>query len=151
MAELPGLRALARDFQGRQDLRCTRVFSIDPPSARDLDDALSVMAHADGTFDVGVHIADVSHFVRRACGRRHSSSLFTLLCSFSCEVWSRARAESEAEQVAAGTMASTAAQTVHPACGSIAGYHSGMTGLQSSVNNCLQLPISTRVHGRTPS
>ena len=68
MAELPGLRVLARDFQGRQDLRCTRVFSIDPPSARDLDDALSVTAHADGTFDVGVHIADVSHFVRRAAG-----------------------------------------------------------------------------------
>lgn len=52
------------DFTGRRDLRQTRIFSIDPPTARDLDDALSIDALTDGTFSVGVHIADVSHFVR---------------------------------------------------------------------------------------
>ena len=40
-----------------------RIFSIDPPTARDLDDALSIEALPGGTFRVGVHIADVAHFV----------------------------------------------------------------------------------------
>jgi len=40
-----------------------RVFSIDPPTAKDLDDALSVEALADGSLRVGVHIADVAHFI----------------------------------------------------------------------------------------
>lgn len=64
MAELPGLRALSGDLRRRRDLRARRIFSIDPPTARDLDDALSVEALPDGSFEVGVHIADVSHFVR---------------------------------------------------------------------------------------
>lgn len=40
------------------------MFTIDPPTARDLDDALSVQPMPNGNFRVGVHIADVSHFVR---------------------------------------------------------------------------------------
>ena len=40
-----------------------RIFSIDPPTARDLDDALSIEALPAGTFRVGVHIADVAFFV----------------------------------------------------------------------------------------
>ena len=40
-----------------------RIFSIDPPTARDLDDALSIEPLAGGTFRVGVHIADVTYFV----------------------------------------------------------------------------------------
>ena len=43
---------------------CARIFSIDPPTARDLDDALSVEPLPNGNFQVGVHIADVAHFVR---------------------------------------------------------------------------------------
>ena len=43
---------------------CCRLFSIDPPTARDLDDALSVESLPEGNFRVGVHIADVAHFVR---------------------------------------------------------------------------------------
>ena len=39
-----------------------RIFSIDPPTARDLDDALSIEALPGGTFCVGVHIADVAFF-----------------------------------------------------------------------------------------
>jgi protein SSD1 len=38
------------------------VFTIDPPTARDLDDALSIKDNLDGTYTVGVHIADVSYF-----------------------------------------------------------------------------------------
>ena len=51
------------DLAGRRDLRPWRVFSIDPPTARDLDDALSFERLAPGRLRVGVHIADVSHFV----------------------------------------------------------------------------------------
>ncbi|KAI8619015.1 hypothetical protein BC830DRAFT_1078836 [Chytriomyces sp. MP71] len=52
------------EYAVRRDFRNVRVFSIDPLTARDLDDALSVVPLPDGTFEVGVHIADVSHFVR---------------------------------------------------------------------------------------
>ncbi|ORY83588.1 hypothetical protein BCR35DRAFT_265184 [Leucosporidium creatinivorum] len=48
----------------RRDFRSSRVFTIDPETARDLDDALHVVANEDGTFEVGVHIADVTHFVK---------------------------------------------------------------------------------------
>lgn len=48
----------------RRDLRKERIFSIDPTGARDLDDALSVTPLADGTMEIGVHIADVTYFIR---------------------------------------------------------------------------------------
>ncbi|MEJ1272141.1 DIS3 like 3'-5' exoribonuclease 2 [Cricetulus griseus] len=47
----------------RRDLRKDCIFTIDPSTARDLDDALSCRPLTDGTFEVGVHIADVSYFV----------------------------------------------------------------------------------------
>ncbi len=50
----------------RKDYRKDCVFTIDPPTARDLDDALSVTQLRNGTFLVGVHIADVSYFVRES-------------------------------------------------------------------------------------
>ncbi|KAJ7908305.1 SSD1 protein [Mycena leptocephala] len=53
-----------REFEIRKDLRADRIFSIDPETAKDLDDALSVKLNEDGTYDVGVHIADVSYFVK---------------------------------------------------------------------------------------
>lgn len=40
------------------------MFTIDPETAKDLDDALHVVKNDDGTFEVGVHIADVTHFVK---------------------------------------------------------------------------------------
>ncbi|KAL5035285.1 hypothetical protein BDEG_23256 [Batrachochytrium dendrobatidis JEL423] len=49
----------------RWDLRKTRIFSIDPETAKDLDDAVSCRALPDGRFEVGVHIADVSYFVHQ--------------------------------------------------------------------------------------
>ncbi|EGD81697.1 hypothetical protein PTSG_02410 [Salpingoeca rosetta] len=49
----------------RRDLRHERIFSVDPLTARDLDDALSCKKLDDGSFEVGVHIADVSFFIER--------------------------------------------------------------------------------------
>ncbi|OJT03785.1 Virulence protein SSD1 [Trametes pubescens] len=53
-----------REFDVRKDLRSERVFTIDPEDAKDLDDAVSVKVNEDGTYDIGVHIADVSYFVK---------------------------------------------------------------------------------------
>lgn len=47
----------------REDLRHLRVFSVDPPGCKDIDDALHCMPLANGNFEVGVHIADVTNFV----------------------------------------------------------------------------------------
>ena len=52
-----------RERAARRDFTKTRVVSIDPASARDLDDALHCERMADGGLRVGVHIADVSFFV----------------------------------------------------------------------------------------
>jgi len=53
-----------REFETRKDLRGERVFSIDPDDAKDVDDALSVKANDDGTYDIGIHVTDVSFFVK---------------------------------------------------------------------------------------
>ena len=53
-----------RELETRKDLRGERMFSIDPDTSKDLDDAMSVKVNDDGTYDVGVHIADVSFFVK---------------------------------------------------------------------------------------
>eukprot|EP00485_Elphidium_margaritaceum_P009111 CAMPEP_0202688440 /NCGR_PEP_ID=MMETSP1385-20130828/3959_1 /ASSEMBLY_ACC=CAM_ASM_000861 /TAXON_ID=933848 /ORGANISM="Elphidium margaritaceum" /LENGTH=1425 /DNA_ID=CAMNT_0049343427 /DNA_START=145 /DNA_END=4422 /DNA_ORIENTATION=- len=60
-----------KDFVGRRDCRGLRVFTIDPTTARDFDDALSIeplpgQLDANGLklYRVGIHIADVTHFVR---------------------------------------------------------------------------------------
>ncbi|EFJ15652.1 hypothetical protein SELMODRAFT_445437 [Selaginella moellendorffii] len=57
-----------KELQRRRDLRSRRVFTIDPVTARDLDDALSVEHLGDGLTRVGVHIADVSYFVHAGSG-----------------------------------------------------------------------------------
>ena len=51
-------------WQGRRDLRDLLVCSIDPPGCVDIDDALHARPLPNGNFEVGVHIADVSHFVK---------------------------------------------------------------------------------------
>jgi ribonuclease R len=52
-----------KDFIGRDDFRKRNTITIDPRTARDFDDAIDVEILPDGTFQLGVHIADVSHFV----------------------------------------------------------------------------------------
>lgn len=52
-----------KDFDGRDDFRKRSIITIDPRTARDFDDAIEVRVLPDGTFQLGVHIADVSHFV----------------------------------------------------------------------------------------
>jgi ribonuclease R len=51
-------------LQGRLDLTGQTVVTIDPVDARDFDDAISLERLAEGSWRLGVHIADVSHFVR---------------------------------------------------------------------------------------
>lgn len=51
-------------LDGRKDLRDRITCTIDPADAKDFDDALSLKDLGDGFFEVGIHIADVSHFVR---------------------------------------------------------------------------------------
>ena len=52
------------EVAAREDIRQLRVFTIDPSDARDHDDALSVEAVDDGIWEVGIHIADVCHYVQ---------------------------------------------------------------------------------------
>ena len=51
-------------WQGRQDLRDLLICSIDPVGCQDIDDALHAKPLPNGHYQVGVHIADVSHFVK---------------------------------------------------------------------------------------
>ena len=51
-------------YAERQDLRKKFIFTIDPATARDFDDAISLERTRNGNWNLGVHIADVSHFVK---------------------------------------------------------------------------------------
>ncbi|KAI8927152.1 hypothetical protein BC831DRAFT_399001 [Entophlyctis helioformis] len=51
-------------LDGREDFRSWDVCSIDPPGCTDIDDALHARLMPNGNYSVGVHIADVSHFVK---------------------------------------------------------------------------------------
>jgi ribonuclease R len=64
--ELHGRQILKTEAENpkRRDFRKTTTFTIDPFDAKDFDDALSMKTLPDGTFEVGVHIADVSYFVK---------------------------------------------------------------------------------------
>ena len=54
----------AHEFTYREDLRMKCIFSIDPETARDLDDAVSCEVLPNGNLEVGVHISDVSFFIK---------------------------------------------------------------------------------------
>lgn len=54
-----------QEFSKRKDLRVLDTFTIDPEDAKDFDDALSVKELKCGNWEVGVHIADVSHFIKK--------------------------------------------------------------------------------------
>ena len=51
------------DYTGRRDFRQDTVFTIDGDDARDFDDAVSLKILANGNYELGVHIADVTHYV----------------------------------------------------------------------------------------
>jgi ribonuclease R len=55
----------AQEIKSRRDFRKTPTFTIDPADAKDFDDALSLLPLENGLWEVGIHIADVSHYVRR--------------------------------------------------------------------------------------
>ncbi|MBK8405737.1 MAG: ribonuclease R [Saprospiraceae bacterium] len=52
------------DLEDRRDFREVTTFTIDPVDAKDFDDALSYSRTEDGLLEIGIHIADVSHFVK---------------------------------------------------------------------------------------
>lgn len=56
--------AVARELKTRRDMRDTLTFTIDPADAKDFDDAISLRMLESGRQEVGVHIADVSYFVK---------------------------------------------------------------------------------------
>ncbi len=53
-----------KEIKKRKDLRKVTTFTIDPADAKDFDDALSLRTLENGNIEVGVHIADVSHYVK---------------------------------------------------------------------------------------
>ncbi len=70
-----------RDTRGRQDIAGDLVITIDPPDAKDFDDAISLAVDEQGRSVLGVHIADVSHFVAAGsaldrCARQRGNSVY---------------------------------------------------------------------------
>jgi|TARA_R110002020_G_scaffold30237_1_gene95228 ribonuclease R/exosome complex exonuclease DIS3/RRP44 len=54
----------ADEIKNRRDMRKTLTFTIDPKDAKDFDDALSFEVLENGNYEIGIHIADVSHYVK---------------------------------------------------------------------------------------
>jgi len=62
-AEKISLEISEEEIKGRRDVRDVVTFTIDPVDAKDFDDALSLQKLKNGNWEVGVHIADVTHYV----------------------------------------------------------------------------------------
>lgn len=70
-----------KDLEGREDFRPLRIVTIDGPDARDFDDAVSIGRTKKGNFLLGVHIADVAHYVAEGSApdreaRRRGTSVY---------------------------------------------------------------------------
>ncbi len=69
------------DIKSRRDFRDVPTFTIDPADARDFDDAISLKKLDNGNWEVGVHIADVTHYVKPGTlteeeARRRATSVY---------------------------------------------------------------------------
>ena len=62
-AEAIPVKIQKKDIAKRRDMRKVTTFTIDPVDAKDFDDALSVQMLDNGNYEIGVHIADVTHYV----------------------------------------------------------------------------------------
>ena len=62
-AEAISTQIKEKDLAKRRDMRDVTTFTIDPVDAKDFDDALSVQMLDNGNYEIGVHIADVTHYV----------------------------------------------------------------------------------------
>lgn len=58
------MEVLPEEYHGRRDLREQMIFTIDGDDTKDIDDAISIEKFANGHYKLGVHIADVSYYVK---------------------------------------------------------------------------------------
>ena len=63
VSEMP-MEVMERELKGRRDLREEMIFTIDGDDTKDIDDAVSVKRLKNGNYELGVHIADVSYYVK---------------------------------------------------------------------------------------
>lgn len=89
------------DYAEREDFRNVTTFTIDPKDAKDFDDALSIRLIKPGLWEVGVHIADVTHYVKEGSvidkeAEKRATSVYLVdrtipmlperLCNFICSL-----------------------------------------------------------------
>lgn len=100
-ADKIGAEITEQDYKEREDFRDVTTFTIDPKDAKDFDDALSIRSLGKNLWEVGVHIADVSHYVTEGSiidkeAQKRATSVYLVdrtipmlperLCNFICSL-----------------------------------------------------------------